>query len=72
MKIFVKVKTGAKSEKVEEISKNNFKISVKEPAKEGRANRAVIKLLADYFDVSASQITIISGKTSKNKVLDIF
>ena len=70
MKLFIKVRPGAKENKVEEID-GGFKISVKEPAKEGRANKAVIKALAKHLGVSQSSIKIISGLKSKNKVVKL-
>lgn len=71
MKIFVKVKPEAKQEKVEEIDDTNFKVWVKEPPEKGRANRAVLKVLADYLNTSQSNVRIISGNTSRNKVIEI-
>lgn len=71
MKIFVKVKPKAKEEKVEKIDDVNFKVQVKELPEKGRANRAVIKALADYFDVNQSEIRIVSGSTSKLKIIEI-
>lgn len=37
----------------------------------GRANDAVIELLADYFKVPKSKITISKGLASRNKVVVI-
>lgn len=71
MKIFVKVKTKAKSEKVEKTDRINFRASVKEAPEKGKANGAVVRLLANYFNVSQSQINIISGSTSKLKIIEI-
>ncbi len=71
MKIFVKVKPKAKEEKVIKISETNLKVWVQEPPEKGRANRAVLKVLADYFGTSQSNIKIISGSTSKLKVIEI-
>jgi uncharacterized protein (TIGR00251 family) len=70
VKIRVKV---IPSSKIEEVIKQGdmFLVRVKEPAKEGRANRAVIKLLADYFGVPQRQVAISSGFSSRNKVIDI-
>jgi uncharacterized protein (TIGR00251 family) len=70
VKIRVKV---IPSSKIEEVIKEGdmFLVRVKEPAKEGKANRAVIKLLADYFGVSQRQVAISSGFGSRNKVIDI-
>jgi uncharacterized protein YggU (UPF0235/DUF167 family) len=37
----------------------------------GRANEAVIKLLAKYFKVSKNKIEIVGGKTARTKIVDI-
>ena len=70
MKIQVKVKANSKTE---EISQEGDKlvVKVKEPPKEGRANQAVIKLLAEHFEVSQSQVRILSGFKSKNKTIEV-
>ncbi len=71
MKIFVKAKPGAKENKIKKIDESHFEVSVNQPPKENKANFAVIELLADYFEVPFSGIRIISGATSKNKILEI-
>lgn len=48
-----------------------YKVSVKEAPVDGKANEAIIKALADYFDVPKSNITLISGQSSKQKVFEI-
>jgi uncharacterized protein (TIGR00251 family) len=70
MKIQVKVKPNSKTE---EISQEGYSITVKvkEPPREGRANQAVIKLLAEHFGVPHSQVRILSGSRSRNKVIGI-
>ncbi|MBQ3785595.1 MAG: DUF167 domain-containing protein [Alphaproteobacteria bacterium] len=37
----------------------------------GRANNAVVELLAEYFDVPKSRITILKGLTGRNKVVTV-
>lgn len=37
----------------------------------GKANEAVIKLLAEYFDVPKSMITIVRGHSGRNKLIDV-
>ena len=70
MKIKVKVIPNSKTEAV--ASEGNwFLVRVKEPAKEGKANRAVIKLLADHFKISQSSVVILSGFKNRNKIIDI-
>ena len=46
-------------------------VSVKAPAKEGRANAAVIAAISEYFDVPKSRISIISGAGSRDKIVEI-
>ena len=70
MKIQVKVKPGSKTEELSREG-DSFIVKVKEPPKEGRANQAVIKLLAQHFGVPQSQVRIISGFRSRNKVIDV-
>ena len=53
MKIQVKVKPGSKTEELSREG-DSFTIKVKEPPKEGKANQAVIKLLAEHLGVPQS------------------
>ena len=71
MKIFVKAKPNAKEEKIQKIDDNHYQVWVKEPPIKGAANRAIIKALAEYFKTASSQINIISGHTSRNKIIEI-
>ena len=71
MKIFVLAKPGSKTEGIEKLSENTFAVRVKEPAREGRANQAIIEVLADYFKISKYQVKILSGETSKKKIVNI-
>jgi len=70
MRIQVRVKPGSKREEVS-CEGDSFTVKVKEPAKEGGANQAVIKLLAEHFSVPKSQVRILSGFKSRNKVIEI-
>ena len=47
-------------------------IYTKEPAIEGRANTAAIKLIAEHFDVIRMSVKLIRGHTSKYKVFEIY
>lgn len=59
--------------KIEELTHegDDFTIRVKEPAREGKANQAVIKLLARHFGIPRSQVRILSGLKSRNKVIEV-
>jgi uncharacterized protein (TIGR00251 family) len=71
MRINVGVRPNAKEEKIEKIDDANFSIWVKEPPIEGRANKAVLRVLADYFGVAQINIRIVFGYTSRNKIIEI-
>jgi len=71
MKIFIKVKTKAKKEFVKKIGVNSYAVSVKERPIQGKANQAVIEALAEHFGVKKSNIKIISGLASKQKIIEI-
>jgi len=70
MKIQVKVVPKAKVASVVREA-DMFIVRVKEPAKEGKANSAVIRLLADHFKIPQSAMTIVRGMGSRNKVIEI-
>ena len=56
---------------MEKIDEVNFKVQVKEPPVEGRANMAVVKALADYFGVPQLNVRIVSGFASRLKTIEI-
>lgn len=47
------------------------KIRVTAPAKEGKANAALIDFLADYLHTPKSTIRIVQGATSRHKLVEI-
>ncbi|EKD46186.1 MAG: hypothetical protein ACD_68C00112G0002 [uncultured bacterium] len=71
MKIFIKVKPNAKIDKVEQQGDDSFEVIVKELPIQGRANRAVMELLADYFNTPKTSLKIVSGYTSRSKIIEI-
>lgn len=71
MRIFVKAKPGAKGEEVKKIDETNFVVSVKEPPLQGRANAAIIKAIAAYFQIAPSRVRIVFGYTSRDKIIEM-
>lgn len=71
MRIKVKAKPNSYEEKVEQINDIEFIVSVKEPPVKGLANRAILCALANYFNIAPSRVRIISGRTSRQKVVEI-
>lgn len=48
-----------------------LKIRLTAPPVDGAANEALVRFLADTFGVARSQVEIVSGHTSKNKIVRI-
>lgn len=67
----VKVSAGARQENVQETLLGDFKIHVREKAEKGKANERVLELIADYFNVSKSSVSLVSGVTYKEKIIKI-
>ncbi|MDO8558123.1 MAG: DUF167 domain-containing protein [bacterium] len=71
MKIFVRAKPNAKNERVEQADKTHFKVLVKEPPKEDRANNAIARALARHFGIASSRVKLVSGFASRQKIFEI-
>lgn len=83
MKLLVKVKPNAKKELVEKVGEpalntrgtkvlyDFYRVWVKEPAVDGKANEAVAKALADYLKLPQELVKIRSGQASKQKIFEI-
>ena len=71
MYIKVKVTAGAKRELFEALSKDSFKVSVKEPAERNLANTRVIELIARHFGVLKGKVRMVNGHQSPSKILSV-
>ena len=69
--IEVNVKTNSKKERLIEIDENLLEIHVTSQPVKGAANKDIIKMLARHFNTSKSNISIIKGLKSKNKIIKI-
>lgn len=71
MKLFITVKPKSKEERIEKIDDTHFVVRVKAPAREGKANAAVMRALARYFGVAPSAVEIVSRHTSRIKIVEV-
>lgn len=71
MIIKVKVTPGAKEEKVIGFEGDLLKVKVRAKAEGGKANQAVISLLANHFKLPKREIILKSGATSRLKLFEI-
>ena len=71
MKIFIKAKPNSGEEKIEKVDETHYVVFVKEPPIKGKANEAIRNVLAVYFKTSSSNVRIVSGFSSRNKIVKI-
>jgi uncharacterized protein len=69
--VSVTVKANAKSAAITKFSDTEYRVTVHAPAEDGKANRAVIELLAEYFCVPKSAIKIVRGQFARKKLFKI-
>ncbi len=67
--LYIKAQPGSSKNRFAQILGDELKINIKAPAVEGAANKELIKFLAKSFKVAKSDIELLSGQTSKKKVV---
>ena len=70
-RLSIKVVPGSSRDEVVGWLGDSLKVKVKPPPEKGKANEAVVALLADRLGVEASSITVVSGHTSPAKIVAI-
>ena len=68
IKIVVKPNSKQSGVKIDS-EKKYLQISVKSPPDKGKANKEVLKLLAKQLETSTGNLRIVSGQTSRDKVI---
>ncbi len=71
MTIFVKVTTNASRNEITQIDETNYKARVTASPVDGKANDAVIELLAQGFRIPRWRIRIVAGRSSRQKIIEI-
>lgn len=71
MIITVHVIPRASDNKLVKMDDDTFRARVSAPPEKGKANQAVIRLLADYFDIAPSRISLIRGATTRIKQFEV-
>ena len=77
MRIVVGVKAKARREAVIRVDapgenpEPHYAVTVKAAPEDGRANTAVIAAVAAFLGVKRSEVAIVSGHTSRRKVLEV-
>ncbi len=67
----MQVKPNSKESLIEEIGPGLFRVRVKAPPRENKANQELIEALARHFHVPKSRVSIVTGSGSKQKIVEI-
>jgi hypothetical protein len=70
-RIAVRVAPGAAATSVVGRHGEAWKVRVTQPAESGRANEAVVRLLADTFSVPSRDVAVVAGRTSRDKIVAV-
>ncbi len=70
-RVALRVQPGAKSDALLGKHAHAWKISLRAPAAEGKANRACVEFIAGLLQVRRADVAIIKGKKSRDKVIAI-
>lgn len=65
----LRVKPGARADSIEGVHGGALKIRVTAPPERGKANRAVLELLADRLGVPLAAVELIAGASSPDKTV---
>ena len=70
-RIHVTVKPRAKKPEITKVTDGEYRVMVSAPAEDGKANLALIGLLAEYFKVPKTTIKILRGHAARHKLIEI-
>ncbi|MFA5228474.1 MAG: DUF167 family protein [Candidatus Paceibacterota bacterium] len=71
MLIKVKANPSSKEDKVIKKNEDSFEVFVRADAQRNMANKRIIELLAEYFNLPQYKVKIIKGFKESNKIFDI-
>ena len=70
-RISLRVSPGARSSTVVGRYGERWKVRVTAPPEDGRANEAVLNLLAEKLGVDRSRLRLVAGKSSRDKIVEV-
>jgi hypothetical protein len=70
-RLSLKVVPGSSRDEIVGWLGDSLKVKVKAPPEKGRANEAVVALLAERLGIDTSSITVVSGQSSPAKIVAV-
>lgn len=71
MLIKVKVFPASKEERIIKKKEDSFEVKVKEKPIRGEANKAVIDVLSNFFNIPKNKVKLVKGFKQRNKIFEI-
>jgi uncharacterized protein (TIGR00251 family) len=71
MRVSVKVMPRASREEVVKNADGTLKVYLRAAPVNGKANKSLVEILADYYRVKRSAVNIITGQRNNKKILEI-
>ena len=71
MLLKLRVHPDSKADRIEKKSPDHYEIWVRQPAEDGRANAACLRLLGAALSVVPGRIRIIKGGKSPSKIVEV-
>ncbi len=71
MRVYIKVIPKSSQNKLEKQADGSYKAWVRAVPEKGRANQALVELVAQEWQVAKNQVEVIAGKTSRTKLVEI-
>ena len=69
--VSVTVRAGTKTRGIQINKEGGVTVKTTTPPEKGKANKDVVDMLAEHFGVPKSQVILIKGATSKQKIFKI-
>ena len=70
-RISVRVRAGARRDEVAGVQGGALVVLVAAPAHEGRANRAVCRLLGKRLGIAPSRVVSVRGQSARDKIVEL-
>lgn len=71
MRLEVRVTPNAKKTQILEEGEGKLRVYLTAQPEKGKANKSLIAILSKYYGVKKSAVRILSGETSRDKVVEI-
>ncbi len=71
MRLQIRVIPKSSQKKIRKAADGTLVVKVTAPAEDGRANEAVIEVLAEHFQLPKRCVTILRGQTGRRKLVEI-